>query len=90
MVSATPSSSTRWKRAAQASYAVGPFREPKDIPESVIEASGAAAAAAAQISASRFTLTEEVEYPAERDVSSEEPAYRRLCLPLRFEYRRFH
>ena len=26
-------------------YAVGPFREPKDIPESVVEASGAAAAA---------------------------------------------
>ena len=27
-------------------YAVGPFREPKDIPESVVEASGAAAASA--------------------------------------------
>ncbi|GAB4412920.1 MAG: FAD-dependent oxidoreductase [Anaerolineae bacterium] len=54
-------------------YAVGPFREPKDIPESVIEASGAAAAAAARLSAARFTLTVTPEYPPERDVSGEEP-----------------
>jgi heterodisulfide reductase subunit A-like polyferredoxin len=54
-------------------YAVGPFREPKDIPESVIEASGAAAAAGALLAGARGTLTREVEYPPERDVSSEEP-----------------
>jgi heterodisulfide reductase subunit A-like polyferredoxin len=54
-------------------YAVGPFREPKDIPESVVEASGAAAAAAARISPARFTLTTTPEYPAERDVSAEPP-----------------
>ena len=53
-------------------FAVGPFREPKDIPESVIEASGAAAAVAAQISPARFTLTETVEYPPERDTADEE------------------
>jgi heterodisulfide reductase subunit A-like polyferredoxin len=53
-------------------YAVGPFREPKDIPESVIEASGAAAAAAAQISAARFDLTITPEFPPERDVSGED------------------
>lgn len=53
-------------------YAVGPFREPKDIPESVIEASGAAAASAARISAARFTLTTTPEYPPERDISGEE------------------
>ncbi len=53
-------------------YAVGPFREPKDIPESVVEASGAAAAVAAQISAARFSLTERVEFPPEIDVSQEE------------------
>ena len=53
-------------------FAVGPFREPKDIPESVIEASGAAAAAAAGISQSRFTLTERVEYPPEREIAGEE------------------
>lgn len=54
-------------------YAVGPFREPKDIPESVIEASGAAAAAAARISPARFSLTTQPDYPPEKDVSSEEP-----------------
>jgi len=54
-------------------YAVGPFREPKDIPESVVEASGAAAAVATQLAPSRFTLTTSVEYPEEKDVSKEEP-----------------
>ncbi len=52
-------------------FAVGPFREPKDIPESVIEASGAAAAAAARIGQSRFTLTTRVEYPPEREIAGE-------------------
>ena len=41
----------------QGIYVVGPFREPKDIPESVVEASGAAAASAAHLGAARFTLT---------------------------------
>jgi heterodisulfide reductase subunit A-like polyferredoxin len=54
-------------------YAVGPFREPKDIPESVVEASGAAAAAAAHLAPSRFSLTTSAEYPEEKDVSEEEP-----------------
>ena len=54
-------------------YAVGPFREPKDIPESVIEGSGAAGAAAASLSQARFALTIKREYPEERDVSQEEP-----------------
>jgi heterodisulfide reductase subunit A-like polyferredoxin len=54
-------------------YAVGPFREPKDIPESVVEASGAAAASAGLLAPSRWTQTSERSYPPERDVSSEEP-----------------
>lgn len=54
-------------------YAVGPFREPKDIPESVVEASGAAAAAATRLAESRFTLTSVPEYPLERDVSADAP-----------------
>ncbi len=54
-------------------YAVGPFREPKDIPESVVDASGAAARAAGLLSAARHTLTHTMEYPPERDVSGEEP-----------------
>ncbi len=52
-------------------YAVGPFREPKDIPEFVVEASGAAAAAAIEISEARFSLTTQREYPDERDVIGE-------------------
>jgi len=54
-------------------FAAGPFREPKDIPESVIEASGAAASAACLISPARFSLTTQIEYPPERDVAGEQP-----------------
>ncbi len=54
-------------------YAVGPFREPKDIPDSVVEASGAAAAAAGRLQSQRFSLTTAMEYPAERDVRGEPP-----------------
>jgi heterodisulfide reductase subunit A len=54
-------------------YAVGPFREPKDIPETVVEASGAAGQVAGLLSTARHTLTRVVEYPAERDVTGEEP-----------------
>ncbi len=54
-------------------YVAGPFREPKDIPETVIEASGAAAAVARQLAPARYTLTKVQEYTAERDVTAEEP-----------------
>ena len=54
-------------------YAVGPFREPKDIPESVVEASGAAAASAGLLADARWSLTRTREYVAEHDVASEEP-----------------
>jgi heterodisulfide reductase subunit A-like polyferredoxin len=54
-------------------FAVGPFRGPKDIPETVVEASGAAAAAGAVLAPARWTRTEEVVYPPERDVMEEEP-----------------
>jgi heterodisulfide reductase subunit A-like polyferredoxin len=53
-------------------FAVGPFREPKDIPESVVEASGAAAASAGILAEARWTLSHEKEYPPERDVSAED------------------
>jgi heterodisulfide reductase subunit A-like polyferredoxin len=52
-------------------YAVGPFREPKDIPESVVEASSAAASAASHLAGSRFSLTTSQDYPPERSVGSE-------------------
>jgi heterodisulfide reductase subunit A-like polyferredoxin len=54
-------------------YAIGPFRGPKDIPESVVEASGAAAVAAGLLAPARDTLTRKIEYPPERDIRQEEP-----------------
>ena len=54
-------------------YAIGSFREPMDIPESVVDGSGAAAEASGLLSRSRWTLTKEKEYPPERDVSAETP-----------------
>lgn len=54
-------------------FAVGPFREPKDIPESVVEASGAASAAAGLLAQARWIDTQSREYPPERDISQESP-----------------
>jgi heterodisulfide reductase subunit A-like polyferredoxin len=53
-------------------YACGVFQGPKDIPSSVTEASAAACAAAARLSAGRNTLTRTVELPAEIDVSQDD------------------
>ena len=53
-------------------FVAGPFREPKDIPETVIEATGAAAGAARLLAPARFSLAQMEEYPPEKDVSSEE------------------
>ncbi len=54
-------------------YAAGPFREPKDIPESLLEASGAAAQAGIMLRESRGTQTREAVFPAERDIATENP-----------------
>jgi len=54
-------------------FVCGTFPSPKDIPESVAQASGAAAKAAGLISSERGTLTTVKKYPPERDVSGEEP-----------------
>ncbi len=54
-------------------FALGPFHEPKDIPESVVEASGAAGLAGLLLAPARWTETEEVVWPPERDISTEEP-----------------
>ncbi|MDR3575195.1 MAG: FAD-dependent oxidoreductase [Anaerolineaceae bacterium] len=54
-------------------YVAGSFSEPKDIPETVIEASCAAAHASADLASARGTLTRQMIYPEERDVSEEEP-----------------
>ncbi|MEA3335777.1 MAG: FAD-dependent oxidoreductase [Chloroflexota bacterium] len=54
-------------------FACGPFVEPKDIPETVVEASGAAAMAERLLAPARGTLITPVEYPPERDIVEEEP-----------------
>jgi heterodisulfide reductase subunit A-like polyferredoxin len=54
-------------------YVSGAFQGPKDIPETVAQASGAAAFAAEPIASRRGTLLKKEEYPRERDVSAEEP-----------------
>ena len=52
-------------------FVAGAFAEPKDIPESVIEASCAASQVSALLGTARGTLTRIPEYPPERDVSDE-------------------
>jgi len=54
-------------------YVCGAFQGPKDIPESVMEASASAGAACANLAAARNTLTEVQAHAAERDVEGEEP-----------------
>jgi heterodisulfide reductase subunit A-like polyferredoxin len=52
-------------------FSAGPYRGPKDIPESVVEASAAAGCAASILSESRNTLTSRKQYPPEKDLSCE-------------------
>jgi len=52
-------------------YTCGVLQGPKDIPQSVVEASAAAAAASVQLSPTRGTLVREKTYPEKQDVSSQ-------------------
>ena len=54
-------------------YVCGAFAGPKDIPQSVIESSSAAAEAGALLSQARNTLTKEKEVPEERNIFGERP-----------------
>jgi heterodisulfide reductase subunit A-like polyferredoxin len=54
-------------------FAAGTFREPRDISESIIEASASAAAAGSFLARSRNSETETMVYPEVRDVSAEAP-----------------
>ncbi|TFG38234.1 MAG: CoB--CoM heterodisulfide reductase iron-sulfur subunit A family protein [Desulfobacterales bacterium] len=54
-------------------FTCGAFAGPKDIPQSVIEGSAAAAGAGKLLATSRNTLTRDKTFPAERDTSCEEP-----------------
>lgn len=54
-------------------YVSGAYQGPKDIPETVAQASGAAADAMAPLAAARGTMTLKKEYPPEIDVAGQEP-----------------
>ena len=54
-------------------YACGAILEPKDIPETVTQASGAAGRTSVLLSSARGSLIKEKEYPPEIDVSGEPP-----------------
>ncbi len=54
-------------------YVSGAFSAPKDIPDTVAQASGAASCASGIIASERDTLVEVKEYPEEKDVTGEEP-----------------
>ncbi|MGC9110276.1 MAG: FAD-dependent oxidoreductase [candidate division WOR-3 bacterium] len=54
-------------------FACGVLTEPKDIPETVTEATGCAGAVAGLLSTVRNTLVSRKSYPRERDVTEEEP-----------------
>jgi heterodisulfide reductase subunit A-like polyferredoxin len=51
----------------------GVFQAPKDIPETVGQASATAGAAAMLLAEARGTLLSKAEYPPERDITQEEP-----------------
>lgn len=51
----------------------GAFQEPKDIPETVTQASAAASMAMELLSTARNTLITKVAYPEEHDITDEEP-----------------
>ena len=54
-------------------FVCGVFQGPKDIPETVMQASAAAAAASSLLSGERYALTKEKAYPEEIDVTGQEP-----------------
>ena len=53
-------------------FVCGAFEGPKDIPDTVAQASGSAAFASASLAPARFSETTVVEYPDEREVGAED------------------
>ena len=54
-------------------FVCGVFQGPKDIPETVMQASAAAAAASSLLPSERYTLTKEREYTEEIDITGQVP-----------------
>jgi heterodisulfide reductase subunit A len=61
----------------------GAFQSPKDIPQTVMEASAAAGATIRLLAEARDTLTTKKELPPEKDFHWTRPEDRRFCLPVR-------
>ncbi|MCL6088509.1 MAG: FAD-dependent oxidoreductase, partial [Actinobacteria bacterium] len=61
------------KSTREGIYPCGPFIEPKDIPETVMEASGAASKVLSLLKDVRGSLITPMEYPPEIDVTGQEP-----------------
>ncbi|MFC1461581.1 FAD-dependent oxidoreductase, partial [Verrucomicrobiota bacterium] len=59
--------------SAEGVYVCGPFSEPKDIPETVMEASSASAKAMMLLAESRGDLVTQKEWPAEKNVAGQLP-----------------
>ncbi|MDM8522389.1 FAD-dependent oxidoreductase [Desulfococcaceae bacterium HSG8] len=57
----------------QGVFVCGAFQGPKDIPDSVVEASAAACSAGISLASARGTLVREKTFPDENDVTDEEP-----------------
>ena len=74
--------------SGRASYACGAFNGPKDIPQSVMEGSAAAAAATRDLAAARGTLLKEKDLPAGKGPDRRAGPGGRLCLQLRPQHRR--
>ena len=54
-------------------FVAGMLQGPKDIPQTVMEASAAAGASSRLLASARNTLTTKEQFPAQRDISEEEP-----------------
>lgn len=61
------------KTSREGIFTCGAIAGPKDIPQSVVEGSAAAAAVAALLAPGRYELTSEVSFPEEKDISGEDP-----------------
>ncbi|MFH1615062.1 MAG: FAD-dependent oxidoreductase [Planctomycetota bacterium] len=66
-------SSTPLNTSREGIFVGGAASGPKDIPETVMQASGTASLAAQLLAESRNTLTVEQEFPKERDILGQEP-----------------
>ncbi len=54
-------------------YVAGPFTEPKDIPETIMQASGASAKVLSLLKDEKGSLITKKEFPPETDISGQEP-----------------